>query len=76
MFQICLNQCLADNKRLEKQKQELVLAFKKAMKLVDVLKRQKLHLEAASLLDISGKELMQAMELSSSNKHVLKQQQF
>ncbi|GAB4821196.1 hypothetical protein N2152v2_008242 [Parachlorella kessleri] len=54
---------VAEAKRLEQQKLELVLAFRKAMKLVDVLKRQKLHLEAAALLDISGKELMQAMEL-------------
>ncbi len=61
----CFSACpfLAENKRLEQQKQELVLAFKKAMKLVDVLKRQKLHLEAAALLDISGRELMQAMDL-------------
>lgn len=33
------------------------------MKLVDVLKRQKLHLEAACLLDVSGRELLAAMEL-------------
>lgn len=54
---------LAENKRLEQQKHELVSAFKKAMKLVDVLKRQKLHLEAACLLDVAGKELVQAMDL-------------
>jgi len=42
-----------ENKQLRLEKKQLVTAFKKQMKLVDILKRQKLHMEAMQLLSYS-----------------------
>lgn len=49
-------------KRLEKQKAELLSAFKKQLKLIDVLKRQRVHLEAAKMLSFTEKEFAQTLE--------------
>ena len=38
-----LEQLTAENKQLAKQKTELIAAFKKQLKLIDILKRQKVN---------------------------------
>lgn len=38
------------------------MALKKAGRLIDVLRRQKVHLEAAALLQVSSRELAEALQ--------------
>ncbi|CAH8455967.1 unnamed protein product [Schistosoma turkestanicum] len=54
---------MAENKRLEKQKSELISAFKKQMKLIDILRRQKMLVEASKCLHITEEEFMKALDL-------------
>ncbi|KAJ1513044.1 Golgin sub A member 2 [Coelomomyces lativittatus] len=49
-------------KRLEKQKAQLILGFKKQGALIDVLRKQKLHLEAIKLLSFTEEEFSKLLD--------------
>lgn len=54
-----------EHAHVEKQKNELLKAFKKQMKLIDILKRQKLHLEAAKLLSFTEEEFTKVLDMGN-----------
>lgn len=59
-----LNQLRMENRRLMQQKGEMLTAFKKQFKLIDILKRQKLHVETAKMLQFTEEEFGKTLEIS------------
>lgn len=53
---------IQENKKLEKQKNDLYAAFKKSLKLCSILKKQKVHLENARLLAFTEDEFKNLIE--------------
>ena len=49
-------------RKLERQRSELINAFKKQGQLIEILKQQKLHLEAARLLQFTEEEFSKLIE--------------
>jgi len=47
---------------LEKQRDDLMEGFRKQLKLIDILKRQKVHIEAARLLAFTEEEFMKTLD--------------
>jgi len=58
-----LDAALLEKKRLAKQKAELLAGFKKQMRLIDVLKRQVIHLQAAKMLALTEQDFTRALEI-------------
>ncbi|KAI8832873.1 hypothetical protein BC829DRAFT_408322 [Chytridium lagenaria] len=56
-----LEKLYSDNKRLVKQKAEMIAIYKKQNQLIDILKRQKMHLESATLLKITEEEFVRSL---------------
>ncbi|TPP64134.1 Testis-expressed sequence 9 protein [Fasciola gigantica] len=52
----------ADNRRLERQKTELISAFKKQLRLIDVLRRQKMLIEASKCLQLTEEDFLKSLD--------------
>ena len=50
-----------DNRKLEKQRNELMAAFKKQMNLIDLQKKMKMHIEGAKLLAFTEDEFVKVL---------------
>ena len=61
-----LEQLVSENRQLEKQRAELMTGFKKQLKLIDILKRQKMHIEAAKVLSFTEEEFIKALDWGAS----------
>jgi len=53
---------VAQVRSLERQRAELLTAFKKQMKLIEIMKRMKVHTEAAKLLEFTEEEFVKVLD--------------
>lgn len=56
----------SENKTLEKQRGEIIIGFKKQLKLTDVFKRQKMHIEATKMLSFIEEDFVKALGWGNS----------
>ncbi|GLH12132.1 uncharacterized protein GBIM_16878 [Gryllus bimaculatus] len=59
---------IATIQKLEKQKVELINAFKKQLQLIENLRRQKAHLEASHLIQFTEDEFLQLLDWNPEKK--------
>ncbi|KAJ3226312.1 hypothetical protein HK099_005143 [Clydaea vesicula] len=57
------NNLFKDFKKVEKKNSDLLLIFKKQQLLIEVLRKQKVHIEAAKLLQFTEEEFLKALNL-------------
>merc|ERR1712013_236896 len=55
-----------ENRVLIKQKNELLSAFKKQLKLIDILKKQKIHLESAKVLQFTESQFIKTLDIGQN----------
>ena len=63
-------------RKLDHHKSQLLTAFKKQLKLIDVLKRQKIHMEAARLLAFTEDDFINLVDFPSSGSTAGKKKPF
>ncbi|GFU57417.1 testis-expressed protein 9 [Nephila pilipes] len=61
-YQRKMEELSTENRRIDKQNAELHNAIKKQMQLINNLKRQKMHVEAATAVQFSEEEFMKALD--------------
>ncbi|XP_064470973.1 testis-expressed protein 9-like [Ornithodoros turicata] len=55
------------NQQLEKQKLDLLTLIKKQMKLIDILKKQKIHLESTRIIQFTEEELTKLFAIEQND---------